>query len=265
MTDPQKDYKKEIDIENTAEYLAKDIAGSSYSDINELKTKIKAALKLLLPSLPKEKNGTPSVIDAGEREIQYKKREQEFKKLRMEFEAIERQHKERLIELKKLETEVEVEVATKKKKPRFEKIKAEFWEQKFEKLVPISVKLDADKELKEIEAKEGFNIILGPKFRVTKNNRGRISAPFTNEEVLLINEFQNLKTNNMRTCKGTLKQKNNLERIPENNTSACLNICPNNGQLIATKDGMVCPCEKYKQGWAYRFMITPYPLKKYRR
>jgi hypothetical protein len=60
-------------------------------------------------------------------------------------------------------------------------------------------------------------------------------APFTEEEIKKFNEHQK---NIMYTCCSTDSDGNHCERSKNNG-----------GILIATRDGLVCPCGKYKQDW----------------
>jgi hypothetical protein len=77
----------------------------------------------------------------------------------------------------------------------------------------------------------------------------RIRAPFTDEQVRNLNDFQNAGVNHPFTCCSP-------ENIPEC-TRACREIGDqvvdgtSDGKLTATNDGWVCPCGKYRQDWAY--------------
>ncbi len=64
----------------------------------------------------------------------------------------------------------------------------------------------------------------------------KITAPFTEEQVERLNKYQNERRFHPFTC--------------------CSYGCKreDEGILIATKDGWVCPCGKYKQDWAHDFM-----------
>lgn len=73
----------------------------------------------------------------------------------------------------------------------------------------------------------------------------RIEQPFTNLEAEKLNEFQQSGVFHPFTCD---------RKAPE-----CeVNVLPRNfakdGVLIATNEGWVCPCGKYKQNWAHKFM-----------
>lgn len=67
-----------------------------------------------------------------------------------------------------------------------------------------------------------------------------ITAPFTEEQVERLNKYQNEGRFHPFTCCSHDGCKRG-EREDE-------------GILIATKDGWVCPCGKYKQNWAHDFM-----------
>lgn len=73
----------------------------------------------------------------------------------------------------------------------------------------------------------------------------QIVAPFTNEQVEALNEFQKNPLPHPFTCAGENRKE-----------------CPNDGILIATTDGWVCPCGRYKQYWAFSFMVDKEVLEK---
>lgn len=64
-----------------------------------------------------------------------------------------------------------------------------------------------------------------------------IYAPFSDEQVIKLNEFQKSKRFHPFTCGGCDRNRDDQ------------------GILIATNDGWVCPCGKYKQDWADSFMV----------
>jgi len=67
-----------------------------------------------------------------------------------------------------------------------------------------------------------------------------IKAPFTKEQVKKLNEYQMSGCFHPFTCCGH---------------DGCVRDEDNNyGLLIATEDGWVCPCGKWKQDWAHKFM-----------
>ena len=63
-----------------------------------------------------------------------------------------------------------------------------------------------------------------------------IYAPFSDEQVLKLNEFQKSKKFHPFTCD-------------------CGRDREDKGILIATNEGWICPCGEYKQNWAHSFMI----------
>lgn len=77
--------------------------------------------------------------------------------------------------------------------------------------------------------------------RLIKNKK--INAPFTDKQVTALNQFQTFGMMYDFTCANN----NSCERSDDNNW----------GVLTATNDGWVCPCGKYKQKWAWEFMIHP--------
>lgn len=68
----------------------------------------------------------------------------------------------------------------------------------------------------------------------------KIVAPFTDEQVKNLNEYQKSTGIHPFTC---------CSHEGCNRTSQ-----PNEGILIARTQGWVCPCGKYKQNWAHKFM-----------
>jgi hypothetical protein len=70
-----------------------------------------------------------------------------------------------------------------------------------------------------------------------------IKAPFTEEQVLALNEYQHLGIVHPFTC--------GLEGCKKSEQE-------NDGVLIATEQGWICPCGKYKQDWAHAFMAELY-------
>ena len=77
-----------------------------------------------------------------------------------------------------------------------------------------------------------------------------IKAPWTDEQVKALNETQHLGFVHEFTCAG-----NNCKRSERED----------NGILVATNEGWVCPCGEYKQDWAHEFMFDPEAIKKRRR
>lgn len=78
----------------------------------------------------------------------------------------------------------------------------------------------------------------------------RISAPFSKKQVEALNKFQKSGKDYPFTCLG-------MPHIP-NKHSAYMGrtraICPNEGLLIATEKGFICPCGSYTEDWAFKFM-----------
>lgn len=61
-----------------------------------------------------------------------------------------------------------------------------------------------------------------------------MEAPFTDKQVKELNELQQDSRFHGYTCNGCVRSEEN-----------------NWGKLIATKDGWICPCGKYKQTWTH--------------
>ena len=78
---------------------------------------------------------------------------------------------------------------------------------------------------------------------MTTNNK--IIAPFTKEQVEGLKMYQNNLSAHPFTC-------GSPENIPE-----CFrrNDPMNEGELIPTEKGWICPCGKYTQNWAHSFML----------
>lgn len=68
---------------------------------------------------------------------------------------------------------------------------------------------------------------------------------FTEEEVRLLNEFQQAGKYHPFTCCGTTSDGEKCDRSKQ----------PNDGELIATTSGWICPCGKYTQNWAHASMM----------
>lgn len=79
----------------------------------------------------------------------------------------------------------------------------------------------------------------------------KIKAPFTEEEVKKLNAYQKSGTFHAFTCIGQPYVPKKHGVAVERSRKAC----PNDGMLIATSEGWVCPCGKCTQTWAYNFMI----------
>lgn len=66
-----------------------------------------------------------------------------------------------------------------------------------------------------------------------------IESPFTKEQVTQLNNYQNSGKFHPFTCGGEHCKRSERE---------------DEGILIATEAGWVCPCGKYTQQWAHKFM-----------
>lgn len=74
----------------------------------------------------------------------------------------------------------------------------------------------------------------------------RVEAPFTKEQLENIKNFQNGGGFHPFTC------------CSPKNISECQRVSgENEGILIPTEQGFVCPCGKYKQNWCHKFMTEP--------
>ncbi len=87
-----------------------------------------------------------------------------------------------------------------------------------------------------------------------------IEAPFTKEQVIKLNEYQNgggkwVGYNRMHpfTCCSP-DHIEECQRKDKHYPDGRISKGINEGILIATIDGWVCPCGKYKQLWAHDFM-----------
>lgn len=88
-----------------------------------------------------------------------------------------------------------------------------------------------------------------------------IKAPFTEEQVKNLNDFQKSGRYHPFTCcspdltsckrKASNEKRMNGEEVPYTDE--------NEGILVATTEGWVCPCGEYKQNWAHSFMAEPLP------
>lgn len=73
----------------------------------------------------------------------------------------------------------------------------------------------------------------------------RMNAPFNDDQVHKLNEFQKTGFFHPFTCcGGDIDENPDCERQNQKGE----------GTLIATKDGWICPCGKYTQNWAHTFM-----------
>lgn len=78
----------------------------------------------------------------------------------------------------------------------------------------------------------------------------QIKAPFTDEQVKALNEFQKKGRFHPFTCCSPQEIKECKRANDEGDTYE-----EKQGILIATNEGWVCPCGKYKQEWAHKLMI----------
>ena len=84
----------------------------------------------------------------------------------------------------------------------------------------------------------------------------KIETPFTPEQVEALKQFQDMKmfhpftccTHNTTTCKRHLANEDRMngKEVPYTDE--------NEGVLIPTENGWVCPCGDYTQNWAHDFM-----------
>lgn len=70
-----------------------------------------------------------------------------------------------------------------------------------------------------------------------------VKAPFTEEQIVKINSFQENDATHEFTCCGP-------ENIPECTRSSG----ESNGTLVAYKENLICPCGKYTQDWVHEEM-----------
>lgn len=78
----------------------------------------------------------------------------------------------------------------------------------------------------------------------------QIKAPFTDEQVKALNEFQHHGRVHPFTCCSPEEISECLRAKPR----GTMDYATSEGMLIATNDGWVCPCGKYTQEWAHEFM-----------
>ena len=87
----------------------------------------------------------------------------------------------------------------------------------------------------------------------------RKEAPFTEEEVKAINQWQTAGKFHPFTCCG---QPYTLTAEDVGTHTEYIGMvelhrderCPDYGELVATTSGLVCPCGKYTQDWVHDFM-----------
>lgn len=86
---------------------------------------------------------------------------------------------------------------------------------------------------------------------------GRIIAPFTAAQVRALNNYQQSPTYHPFTCCSPEEIATCLRAKSGEDRYKGLDVeynDRNEGVLIATKEGWVCPCGVYKQGWAHDYM-----------
>ncbi len=77
----------------------------------------------------------------------------------------------------------------------------------------------------------------------------RITAPWTPAEVEALNLYQQEGRLHPFTCGG--------DRGDPAHRAYAAEHGGDNGQLVATEEGWVCPVCRYKQDWAHAFMTSP--------
>ena len=75
----------------------------------------------------------------------------------------------------------------------------------------------------------------------------RISAPWNDEQVAKLNEFQRYTTMHPFTCGSNRHDVAHVAWAEEHDED--------NGQLVATNAGWICPVCNYTQNWAHDFMF----------
>lgn len=78
-----------------------------------------------------------------------------------------------------------------------------------------------------------------------------IRTPFSPIQVELLNEYQKSDIMHPFTCMGIRCKKRTEQE--------------NEGILIATEEGWICPCGQYTQLWAHAFMLTIKEMKERRK
>jgi len=91
----------------------------------------------------------------------------------------------------------------------------------------------------------------------------RINAPFTPEQVEFLNQYQESGRFHPFTCCSGDETTQSCKRRKASDGRANGEIVPynkeNEGVLIASESGWVCPCGESTQDWAYAFMAGPLP------
>lgn len=79
----------------------------------------------------------------------------------------------------------------------------------------------------------------------------KVTAPFTDEQVICINDYQKFGKFHPFTCCSP-EEISECTRKRENHTEG--EYEKNDGLLLASNNGLTCPCGKYTQDWCYEFM-----------
>ena len=75
----------------------------------------------------------------------------------------------------------------------------------------------------------------------------QVGAPFNEEQIEIINQYQKRGTfHSLNCCGGHSGEQKGCERVEGKSE----------GVLVAKKHGLVCPCGMYTQTWAYNFMTV---------
>lgn len=80
-----------------------------------------------------------------------------------------------------------------------------------------------------------------------------IYAPFSDEQVKNLNEYQKSGKFHPFTCCSPEDIKDCMRGVFFANENE-INMEQNEGLLTAKNEGWVCPCGKYTQNWAHKFM-----------
>lgn len=88
----------------------------------------------------------------------------------------------------------------------------------------------------------------------------KIYAPFTDEQVQKLSKWQNGETTFPSTTLPSDKGELILHMPPHPFTCCSHEGCnraeqPDEGALIPTNEGWICPCGKYTQNWCHDYMV----------
>lgn len=78
-----------------------------------------------------------------------------------------------------------------------------------------------------------------------------VTAPWTDEQVAALNEFQRLRRFHPFTC-GSGNRSDAAHLAARDHLGL-----RDNGALVATREGWICPACDYTQDWAHEFMFKP--------